>query len=234
MNAWICAQRATDRDLESVFVERKVNAWICARHSTDRDLESVFNVNAWIRAPPTTDHDPANTHFFIKNCNACNACNACNFLQSRIVFDLLSSCNACNLIQAYCFRFYFLLVTVIILSTMVSLTFSCLCLSRRCRHTFTVLPGEEYTWNSHRTPAQTKSKLDDCAEACMAAVRWTELGSRALPGHDWTWVCARQSLTVHLPETQRSNSGCGVRGDDFVPVGYITDVKWFFAKLQEV
>ena len=42
--------------------------------------------------------------FFIYNCNDCNACNACN---------------ACNLIQAYCFRFYFLLVTVIIFDGMV-------------------------------------------------------------------------------------------------------------------
>ena len=57
-NAWICAQRATDRDLESFFLrmlgyahsgqptvilrQRKVNAWTCARHSTDHDLESVF------------------------------------------------------------------------------------------------------------------------------------------------------------------------------------------------
>ena len=57
VNAWICAQRATDRDLESVFVKRKVNAWIYARHSTDRDLESVFNVNAWICACQTTDRD---------------------------------------------------------------------------------------------------------------------------------------------------------------------------------
>ena len=36
-NAWICAQRATDRDLESVF---NVNAWICACQTTDRDLET--------------------------------------------------------------------------------------------------------------------------------------------------------------------------------------------------
>ena len=41
VNAWICAQRATDRDLESVFVKRKVNAWICACQTTDRDLEGV-------------------------------------------------------------------------------------------------------------------------------------------------------------------------------------------------
>ena len=39
-NAWICAQRATDRDLESVFVKRKVNARICAPQATDRDLET--------------------------------------------------------------------------------------------------------------------------------------------------------------------------------------------------
>ena len=41
-NAWICAQRATDRDLESVSAMKKVNAWICACQTTDRDLESVF------------------------------------------------------------------------------------------------------------------------------------------------------------------------------------------------
>ena len=57
MNARICAHQSTDRDLESVFVKRKVNAWIYARHSTDRDLESVFNVNAWICACQTTDRD---------------------------------------------------------------------------------------------------------------------------------------------------------------------------------
>ena len=69
VNAWICAQRATDRDLESVF---NVNAWICACQTTDRDLQSVFNVNAWICAPPTSDHDHANA-IFIYNCNDCNA-----------------------------------------------------------------------------------------------------------------------------------------------------------------
>ena len=41
MNAWICICQATDRDLESVFVKRKVNAWICAPQATDRDLEGV-------------------------------------------------------------------------------------------------------------------------------------------------------------------------------------------------
>ena len=40
MNAWICAQPATDRDPESVFVKRKVNARICACQTTDRDLET--------------------------------------------------------------------------------------------------------------------------------------------------------------------------------------------------
>ena len=33
-NARICAQRATDRDLESFFA----NAWIRAQRATDRDL----------------------------------------------------------------------------------------------------------------------------------------------------------------------------------------------------
>ena len=40
VNAWICTCQATDRDLESVFVKRKVNAWICACQTTDRDLET--------------------------------------------------------------------------------------------------------------------------------------------------------------------------------------------------
>ena len=33
---WICARRATDRDLESF----NLNAWICVRGATDRDLET--------------------------------------------------------------------------------------------------------------------------------------------------------------------------------------------------
>ena len=76
-------------------------------------------MNAWKCAPPTTDHDPANTHFLFKNCNACNACNTCNFLRSRIVLDLFSSCTACNLMRPYCFRFYLRFVTVFILQKMV-------------------------------------------------------------------------------------------------------------------
>ena len=40
MNAQICAQSTTDRDLENVFVERKVNAWTRAQSTTDRDLET--------------------------------------------------------------------------------------------------------------------------------------------------------------------------------------------------
>ena len=39
-DAWICAPRATDRDLETVSASFSVNAWTCARRSTDRDLES--------------------------------------------------------------------------------------------------------------------------------------------------------------------------------------------------
>ena len=52
VNAWICARRASDRDLESF----NVNAWICTRQSTDGDLES-FNMNAWMFAQSTTDCD---------------------------------------------------------------------------------------------------------------------------------------------------------------------------------
>ena len=49
--------QTTNRDLESVFVKRKVNARICAHQSTDRDLEGSFNMNAWICAQSTTDRD---------------------------------------------------------------------------------------------------------------------------------------------------------------------------------
>ena len=38
VNAWICAQRATDRDPQSF----NVNAWKCAQRATDRDLESAL------------------------------------------------------------------------------------------------------------------------------------------------------------------------------------------------
>ena len=62
MNAWICAPRTTDRDLQSVFPREKVNAWICACRTTDRDLETK-KVNLKC-TPPTTDRDPASVFFF--------------------------------------------------------------------------------------------------------------------------------------------------------------------------
>ena len=101
-----------------------------------RVSSSMRKVNAWICAPPTSDHDPANA-IFIYNCNNCNACNACNFLCGRIVFDLILNCDACNLLQSYCFRFYFRFVTVMILWKMVAQcgywTFSCRTIrSRSC------------------------------------------------------------------------------------------------------
>ena len=77
-DAWICAPRATDRDLGTVSASFSVNAWTCARRSTDRDLQSfsaMKKVNAWICAPRTTDHDLANAVFN----NICNSCNVCNF-----------------------------------------------------------------------------------------------------------------------------------------------------------
>ena len=61
-------------------------------------------------------------HFFIyncNNCNVCNVCNVCNFdadLLCSIQFKSVMSVLWC---RAYCFRFYFLLVTVIILGGMV-------------------------------------------------------------------------------------------------------------------
>ena len=59
---WLCARRATDRDLESFSVVRMANAWTRARQATDRDLESsstIEKVNVWICALLTTDRDPA-------------------------------------------------------------------------------------------------------------------------------------------------------------------------------
>ena len=42
MQAWNCAQQATDRDLESVSAVRRVNPWICALLTTDHDPASVI------------------------------------------------------------------------------------------------------------------------------------------------------------------------------------------------
>ena len=41
VNAWTCARRSTDRDLESVSASFSENAWICASQTTDRDLETT-------------------------------------------------------------------------------------------------------------------------------------------------------------------------------------------------
>ena len=41
-NAWICALRATDHDLESVTAWSKVNAWIRARPATHHNIGSVI------------------------------------------------------------------------------------------------------------------------------------------------------------------------------------------------
>ena len=38
----ICACQATDSDLESSSTMKKVNAWICAPPTTDHDLASVI------------------------------------------------------------------------------------------------------------------------------------------------------------------------------------------------
>ena len=107
-----------------------MNARICARHSTDRDLESVFNVNARICACQTTDRD-----LETKKSECFDTCQ-CLFLFTTVttvtpVTPVIflppyrfrfkkKNRNVCNLIQAYCFRFYLRLVTVIISGTMVT------------------------------------------------------------------------------------------------------------------
>ena len=63
VNAWICARRSTDRDLES---QREFFCECLDMSSTDRDLERVsasFCVNAWIYAARSTDCDP---DFYVK------------------------------------------------------------------------------------------------------------------------------------------------------------------------
>ena len=99
-NAWICAQRATDRDLESVFVKRKVNAWICAQSTTDRDLECVFNVNAWICARHSTDRDLESV-FVKRKVNAWIRAK-CHFLIKTVT----SVTSVFFFLRIYCFRFY--------------------------------------------------------------------------------------------------------------------------------
>ena len=70
-----------------------------------------------------SDHDPANA-IFIYNCINYNVCNVCNF-DADLLFSIYhNSCNVCNLMQAYCFRFYFLLFTVIIIGGMYSYPFA--------------------------------------------------------------------------------------------------------------
>ena len=64
-------------------------------------------MNAWICAPPTSDHDLANASFEIRSVTTVTSVMSVIFLRSY------------NLIQAYGFRFYFLLVIVIILAGMV-------------------------------------------------------------------------------------------------------------------
>ena len=46
-NAWLCARRATDRDLESVSATKKVNAWLNAPRITDGDPASVIVDKIW-------------------------------------------------------------------------------------------------------------------------------------------------------------------------------------------
>ena len=55
--ASFCARQPTA--ILRVFARSKVNAWICAPRSTDRDLQSrrKFCADAWTLARETTDHD---------------------------------------------------------------------------------------------------------------------------------------------------------------------------------
>ena len=51
---WLCARRATDRDLESSSTRRKANAWTRARRATDRGLESSSTMKKVRRENPAS------------------------------------------------------------------------------------------------------------------------------------------------------------------------------------
>ena len=100
-----------------------MNAWICAPRTTDHDLESVSamktKVNAWICAPQATDHDPAHV-ILNKICNICNVCNfmrilmfleliipvtfvtVCFFLQILLVFELINDLQLKSFSDRWC------------------------------------------------------------------------------------------------------------------------------------
>ena len=54
-----------------------MNAWICAQSTTDRDLETKKRMLGYVHLQHPTMILPMT--FFIYNCNNCNVCNVCNF-----------------------------------------------------------------------------------------------------------------------------------------------------------
>ena len=77
VNAWTCARRSTDRDLQCAFIRRSECLDMCLSEPTVilRRKDECLEKNS----PRTTDHDPANAKNQ-KICNTCNDCNVCNFL----------------------------------------------------------------------------------------------------------------------------------------------------------
>ena len=66
--------------------------------------------------------------------------------------------------------------------------------------------------------------------------RWSELGTRDLPGHDWNRVCAGQSIAVHLLPIRETTPCAGARRRLRTPRLHhqCQTFFFFFSKLQEV
>ena len=93
MNVWICAQSTTDRELESVFVGRKVNVRTCAQSTTDRDLET--KKRECLDMCTADDHDPA------LDKKICKVCNVCNFMRTLLFLVLRSSAKIISVFFTY-------------------------------------------------------------------------------------------------------------------------------------
>ena len=73
----------------TVILSFNVNAWICAQSTTDRDLETKKRMLGYVHLQHPTMILPM--PFFIYNCNNCNVCNVCDFdadLLFSIFFNL--------------------------------------------------------------------------------------------------------------------------------------------------
>ena len=87
--------------------------------------------------------------------------------------------------------------------------------------------------NFLRRPGTDKSKVGRLLRKHVwLPRRWSEMGICDMPSHDCNWFVqggASPCIYLNLEKQLR----VWVHGDDFVPLGYIVSVRWFFMKLQE-